>query len=196
MHSSTHAAVGAATALAVACAVVGDMDVTMKMSVLTAGATGGVLPDIDLKQSKAARWTRRIIAGCVTSFTVASVVQFRESGQLTPLVGARVFVGLVLFIALAIAGMKSPHREKTHSCVFLGLFVVAVSWLTTSQQIASAFCFGYLSHLIIDFPNKKGECLSWPLPNRYCLGLCKADGIVNKCLGAVGSIVSLILISM
>lgn len=195
MHSSTHAAVGAATALAVACAVVGDMDVTMKMSVLTAGATGGVLPDIDLKQSKAARWTRRIIAGCITSFTVASVVQFRESGQLTPLVGARVFAGLVLFIALAIAGMKSPHREKTHSCGFWGFFMLAV-WLITSQQIAIAFGFGYLSHLIIDLPNKKGECLLWPLPNRYCLGLCKADGIVNKCLGAVGSIVSLILISM
>lgn len=195
MHSSTHAAVGAATALAVACAVVGDMDVTMKMSVLTAGATGGVMADIDLKQSKAARWTKRIIAGCITSFTVASIVQFRESGNLTPLVGARVFVGLVLFIALAIAGMKSPHREKTHSWVFLGLFMIAV-WLITSQQIAIAFGFGYLSHLIIDFPNKKGECLLWPMPNRYCLGLCKADGIVNKCLGAIGSIVSLILISM
>lgn len=194
MNGSTHAAVGAATALVVACVTVGKLDAAAASNVAIAGMAGGVLADIDLKQSKAAQWTRRGITICVVMLFLVSLAQFMKSGRVTAVGSVRMIGGMALFICLAIAGMKAPHREKTHSFVFLCGFSVAVFCITDSLA-ATAFALGYFSHLVIDFPNKKGECLLWPLPKRFCLGLCGANGIVSKCLCFIGCVVCLMCIS-
>ena len=194
MTGTTHAVVGAATALTAACLVSGSLNAEAGASIAIAGMAGGVLADIDLKQSKAAQWTRRGIAICVVMLFLVSLAQFMKSGRVTPVGSARMIGGMALFICLAIVGMKAPHREKTHSFVFLCGFSVAVFCITDSLA-AAAFALGYFSHLVIDFPNKKGECLLWPLPKRFCLGLCGANGIVSKCLCFIGCVVCLVCTS-
>lgn len=180
MTGTTHAVVGAATALATACLVSGSLSVEAGTGIAVAGMAGGVLADIDVKQSKAATWTRYGIAICVIGLVVTIVTGSKVRFN------AATLGGLALFVALAIWGMQSPHREKTHSLVFAIGFSVAIY---LAGGYAWAFGLGYLSHLAIDFPNKKGECLLWPLPKRFCLGLCGANGIVSKCLCALGCVV-------
>lgn len=84
-------------------------------------------------------------------------------------------------------GGQSPHREKTHSFLFLAAFSVALACIV--GRLAAYFAIGYASHLFTDYFNKKGEQLLWPLSGRYSCGLCSADGLVNKALFWIGVVV-------
>ena len=103
-----------------------------------------------------------------------------------------VCIGLLVFI---IAGKRSSHRGITHSfvsCLFTTLCILAIG-----KAEGFMWAIGYLSHLMIDYPNNKGEELLWPKKDRYCLKLCKSDGLVNRILlwfGLVSVVTTLRLI--
>ena len=97
-----------------------------------------------------------------------------------PLLGACLFVlgfGAGLFV--------SGHRGFMHS-----LFAAAWFSLTLGafcRPLMLPFGIGFVSHLLLDLPNKKGMRLFFPLRARIALGLCTARGRVNTWLGLAGS---------
>lgn len=145
----------------------------------------------DSAQSRSVDSTsKRTLVGIAILGVLVSIISvFSGTKTISFGLGARTLIGMLLFVGLLVVGMKAPHREKTHSGVFCALFTVAVSFMTGSRDCAGVFCAGYTSHLIIDLFNKKGECLFWPWKRKTCLDLCSSDGIVNKCLGALGTAV-------
>lgn len=55
---------------------------------------------------------------------------------------------------------KFGHRTLTHSLLFTVLF--SAVWLPLSTSLALAFCWGILSHLLLDTFNVNGVPLLWP----------------------------------
>lgn len=88
-------------------------------------------------------------------------------------------LGLAILIGFSIFGGTQPHRGFTHSV--LALLIASFSAYLIFKNLALAFCIGYASHLLIDMVNKKGEQLLYPMPNRWCFNLCKANGLAALC---------------
>lgn len=99
-------------------------------------------------------------------------------------------------IAMALEMLRVTHRGPTHSLTIAALwFWLAASgahWYVTIGALQFSLypvllgaAAGYLSHIVIDFPNKEGEQLLWPLKGRFALYLIPADGIVNSILEVV-----------
>jgi len=74
------------------------------------------------------------------------------------------------------------HRGPTHSlllaAIFTGLFWLLVRHAWPVLYVA-AFAVGYLSHLALDWLNRKGQPWLWPLPAKFQspVGMA-ADGLV------------------
>lgn len=191
MTGGTHAAVGAATALTVASITNTAGDTEQKLMIACAGALAALLADIDLKQSKSAQYFKRTMAAFIVIGLVTVVVGVKYGVHYTTTKPLQFWIGAILSVVLCILGYRSPHREKTHSFAMCLAFSVAF-WLMEGS-ITLYFLIGYLSHLVIDFPNEKGECLLWPYKKRFCLKMCSSDGIVNSCLGAMGTLIIIAL---
>ena len=60
------------------------------------------------------------------------------------------------------------------------------------------FSAAMLSHILIDLLNRRNVRLLYPLKKGFCLGICSADGMVNRALflagAAVSAVVSLLLL--
>ncbi len=61
--------------------------------------------------------------------------------------------------------------------------------------LAPAFLIGYGTHIILDFFNKGGMCLFWPIRKRFCLGICSANKTANAVLETVGEILCDLLVA-
>lgn len=72
---------------------------------------------------------------------------------------------------------------NTHAAV-----ATAISFILKDYVLI--FVIGYLSHLVIDLLNNKGEQLFYPLPNRYCVELVPVSGKVNDVLFCGFSVVA------
>jgi len=87
-------------------------------------------------------------------------------------------IGAGIFIVLTIIGETSNHLDKTHSLLALLLFTLSVCII--DFDIGIAFAIGYVSHLFIDFFNKKDICLFYPLKKGFCLKICYADRLGDE----------------
>lgn len=189
MTGKTHAMVGAACATTMAC--IPSMSMPL-VSAMFCGALGGVLPDVDIKQSKAGKYAKRVaVWACIS---VLAFVAFMQRG-IAPAnllsghslrVCARVLVSIGMLVCLWLAGIQCGHRSVTHSLFALVWVMLASALLGT--EIALCVCIGYASHLAIDLLNKKGEQLLFPLEKRYCIGVCSANGKVDQILRLIGGI--------
>ena len=174
MDGKTHAALGAATALVTICPTKPE-DLIITAAV---GAFAGILSDIDT----GGKVTH--IVQIITIGFIATILFFVGQAALT---GSTVvdsinrsgiainLLGIAILIGFSIYGSTQPHRHFTHS--FAACTIASISAYLIFKGITAAFVIGYLSHLAVDFPNKKGEQLLWPLPNTWCLGLCTANGL-------------------
>jgi inner membrane protein len=78
------------------------------------------------------------------------------------------------------------HRGPTHSLLLAGAFT-GLFWLLVRHAwpiyYVAAFAVGYLSHLALDWLNKRGQPWLWPLPKRFQspVGMA-ADGLVANLL--------------
>ena len=178
MDGQTHAALGAATALVI----VRPAEPKTLIATAAVGAFAGILPDIDTG-GKVASIIHKITLAfiwivcffvCQAALTGSTVIEsIDDSGMAINMLGLAILIGFSIF------GDTQPHRGFTHSV--LALLISYFSTYLIFRNLALAFCIGYASHLFIDLFNKKGERLLWPLPYRWCLNLCKANGLAALC---------------
>lgn len=189
----THAVLGTAAALAVSA----PANVYELAAVIGVSAFSSLLPDLDVKSSRANKLLNTVVLvwGLVILGAVAldRLLHFGLNDILLSCSGGivkamRPFGAGALLLYFAVLPF-SGHRGFTHSIA--ALFISAAFACTyLSRPAAAAFAAGYAVHIFADLFNKKGEQLLFPAEKRYCLKLCKSDGIVSKSLFLLGSMVS------
>ena len=177
MMSKTHIAVGVAAGLAVAQTGLPESCV----AAIVGGSIGGIMADCDITPSRAhkdALVGRLIVvalaAAClaIDYHTGAGVCDY-----LLGHLGARLVVGIALFVVFTGIGAHTDHRTFTHSLLAMVAFCVAVQ--LACPPLLPYFAAGYASHLVLDVTNKQGIRLFWPLKPKISLGLCRAKGSAN-----------------
>lgn len=198
MEGNTHFTVGAGCAcVAVALGSTAIVDepittVTLGTAILF-GGFGGLAPDIDIKNSKGSKIASKVQMTICTAFlTLLIAYNFINKEQVTNYVTvfAKELAACLGLLAFIIAGKRSSHRGITHSFA-ASMFTTLCIWVF-SRTFAIMWFVGYLSHLLVDYLNTKGEQLFWPMPNRSCLKVCKANGPVNKFLFYFGAVITVV----
>lgn len=164
---------------------------------------GGLLPDVDLKDSTTDKLFDRLMTSLITIIVMYFLIKYFLGIDLYNEIKKidivfNYIISLVLFIIMGYLGSKTSHRSFTHS--FLGCFIYALilSYGFDNNTLIPFLC-GYLSHIVLDLFNKKGVALLYPCKFRLCLNLCESNGMVNKILFIIFSclvILLLILISI
>lgn len=174
MDGKTHAALGAATTLWIM-QPKSPVDLALTVGI---GAVAGILPDVDLQQSKASNLMRRVVLAAAALLVVLVGDSKRKGITLIQLLTGSAFVvqllGLAIILAFYFYGSKQPHRGFTHSAV--AELIAVLAFYLFDPSLAPCVIVGYTSHLVIDLFNTKGEQLLWPYDGRWCFGLCKANG--------------------
>ena len=183
----THFAVGTAAALLIC------QPGTVKEFLMGAGiaATGALISDIDVGTSESHKKADLIVNSCILGIAALTAAQFlgyinlehfKEVMLKSNMIHAA--VGFVILLALSAFGKECPHRGFMHSF----LACAAFSWCINKMMPAFStyFFIGFLSHLILDFLNKRGLQLFFPWDKRFCLKLCLADGMVDRMLCFAG----------
>ena len=98
----------------------------------------------------------------------------------------------VFFVFAIFVGSRTEHRSATHSLVALLLYSWLFYRMTGQNQRTTAWFFaGYASHLVLDFLNKKGEALLWPLlSKRFCMHLSRSESRLGDGIYRVSRIVA------
>lgn len=178
MMGNTHITVGIATA------VITTQPQTLNgcLTAVLGGAIGGLICDIDTKANQYGKDTllsRIIVIALATAILLSDrlmntgIWEYILSQSGTPL-----FTGTLLFAALFLGGLLSPHRTFMHSLPALALMDVALNMLY--PPIVPCFTVGFLSHIALDLLNKKPIRLLYPLPLKCCFKLFYSDGFANN----------------
>ena len=170
MLGRTHFFIGTAAALAV----LQPQTVPALVAGAGAAAIGGLISDIDVGTSQAHRDADKIITA-----TVAVAV-------LTILAEYKLLTGTAAFLLICAYGKQQPHRSFMHSFAALALLTACVDIIY--PDASAYFAVGFLSHLVLDFFNRKPEKLFWPWKKGFCLGFCSARGLVNRALLGCGMV--------
>jgi len=186
MTGKTHTAIGCATALGVASVALPSIQPMDIATILGAATVASTLPDVDVG---AARQTYKYAIYGIVASVIGFVYLSRVSS--TGITGTPLeLVGVLLFGAMTVFGAKQPHRGFTHSILATALFSISFYLIVRGLAIGSLATFGfvvsYAAHLGLDVLNTKGCQYLYPLPQRYCLKVCKANGPVNKALELTG----------
>ena len=173
--------------------------------IITCGfaSLGGLLPDVDLKDSTTDKLFDRLMTSLITIIAMNFFLKYFLDIDIYERIKELniVFnyaISLFIFIVMGYLGSKFSHRSFTHS--FLGCFIytLILSYGFDNNTLIPFLC-GYLSHIFLDLFNKKGVALLYPCKFRLCLNLCESNGMVNKILFIIFSclvILLLILISI
>lgn len=164
---------------------------------------GGLLPDVDLKDSTTDKLFDRLMTSLITIIVMYFLIRYFLGIDLYDEVKKidivfNYIISLFLFIIMGYLGSKSSHRSFTHS--FLGCFVYAfILSYGFDHNVLIPFLCGFISHIVLDLFNKKGVTLLYPCKSRFCFNLCESNGKTNKLLFIIFSFFSvffLILISI
>jgi len=196
MTGKTHMAVG----LAVSLSVLQPKNIKDVISISAVSIIGALAADVDIKTSKAGKFTKKIsnyIMALLMIFILViaadKLLNIGVNNTLFNKVGTdKVFfivMGALAILYFMIKVIQSSHRGFTHSFTALALSAAAASLFLNTLQ-AVAFTLSYLSHILIDLLNKKGCQLFYPLSSRYCFKVCKSNGIINDILFWVSCIIS------
>ena len=195
MLGKTHVAVGVSTSLAIT----HPNTISGVIAAVAGGAIGGWFCDIDLKKSDNEE-VDDVLQGLVLFSIVtffALFIDFRLGNGICEYIknnwGFLSFIGAVLFICGSIYALFfTTHRSFTHSILGLVFFTFSI-WLFC-KPLAVAFGIGYLSHIVIDLPNKTGMMLFFPIKKRFSFGMCDSDKEANRRLMQISTLASFILI--
>ena len=161
-------------------------------------ALGGVLPDVDLKDSTSDKLFDRLMTSLITIIIMSIIINYYFNINLYNIIkGYNNIFNYVLcisiFIIMSYLGSKTPHRSFTHS--LLGLFIYsAIISYSFSKEIVLIFSISFLSHILLDLFNMKGITLFYPLKNGFSLNICEVKGTVNRILFIVASILNLVVL--
>lgn len=132
-----------------------------------AAGIAAALPDMDIFDNRAENILEEIYmtAESVVMMAAFAIAAESKCGYMVA------YTGLYIYALLAYGTIRSPHRGLSHS--FLWAAISTWQFYRTVNDIYCAewFAIGILSHLIIDFANKKGMRLFWPTKKTYCLKL-------------------------
>ena len=164
---------------------------------------GGVLPDVDLKDSTSDKLFDRLMTSLITIIIMGIIINYYFNINLYNVIKGynniyNYILCISIFITMSYLGSKTSHRSFTHSLLGAFIYSSIISY-SFNDQIVLIFFISYLSHIILDLLNKKGIELLYPLKIRMSLNLCEVKGTVNKILfitTSILNIVVLILISL
>lgn len=179
MLGGTHFVFGMASALVIT----HPQTVPGIITAMTAGAIGGWIVDIDLKNRDIQRSEdaeRESIFDAIIDvlFILAFIaVDYLIGKGMCQYVidnwGVKVWGDLFGIAVLLLIGLNTKHRTFTHSFLATALFTGLVYLFCRPATIP--FFIGYASHLVADFFNKLGLQLFFPLKWRLCLKRCRSD---------------------
>lgn len=158
-----------------------------------AAAIGSVISDIDCSSSESSRRADKIIFAAETIVIgIAAVEAHWHIGLYQKLMSnssvSRIILACAAFLAICAYGKKTPHRSFMHSFLAGGLLSSSVAVFL--PMLVPYFGAAFLSHLILDLLNRKGEQLFYPYQKRFSLGICSASGLINKIFLLCGSVMS------
>lgn len=156
----------------------------------TAGALiGSVISDIDVGTSGSHRDANKMIAIMVSAVVAVGVADhvwnigiYSRLIQHTSLV--RIWLSIQAFLTICAIGMKSRHRTFMHS--FLAMILLTGCLWLFLPVAAGYFAVGFATHLLLDFFNKKGERLFFPVKKYFGIRVLSSSGLVNDVLFGVG----------
>lgn len=187
MLGRTHFFIGTAAALAVL------QPQTVPALVAGAGAAGigSMICDIDAGTSQAHREADKIITATTAIAVLTIFAEYKLNlGIYRRLTSnssiLRLLAGTAAFLLICAYGKSQPHRSFMHSLVAMAVLTACVDIIY--PDASAYFAIGFLSHLALDFLNRKPEKLFWPWKKGFCLGICSARGLVNRALLGCGMI--------
>ena len=199
MMSKTHITVGIAASLAI----MNPSTVGELLPAIIGGSVGGILCDIECKSRKGMRdaLTGRMIAFSIVlialclGFLTGYGIFTGTAGLIQDKGWFRFCFGAFDFLAACILGRLSRHRTFTHSFLFIALIALGLHCAVPSLCFPTVI--GMLSHLILDSLNKKPVPWLYPFfQPGFCLGLCRAQGLLNRILMWSGLVASILLVGM
>ena len=147
---------------------------------------GGILPDIDLKDSTTDKLFDRLMASLITVVVMYFLIKYFLNIDLYDEIKKIdiVFNYVISFCLLIVAGYlgsKTSHRSFTHSILGCLVYTFILSYGFEFNVLMPFLC-GFVSHIILDLFNKKGIALFYPCKGRFCFNLCESNGKTNKLL--------------
>lgn len=179
MLGKTHSLIGAAASTVI----MQPRDLKELVMCVTLGSIGGLIPDIDMRNSEADKHTKDLLTYAGATGIVAliyfflapdKIIKYLQHIDLTKL------VGLLIIILLLCIGMMCKHRGFTHSVEFALLIAFSVFMLTKSIVVPLGIFIGILSHDLADLLNKKKVLLVATIKYRKCFGICDADSKISS----------------
>lgn len=192
MSGDTHAAVGAASALLI------TRPTTLLEAAISIGfgMLGGLLIDIDTKQSKGAKLGRIIMIPFFCYVVVGLYLFVRWNKNylflVTSQLETKTLIAILMIGALYLYGYHTPHRKFTHSIEFIGM--TGILYYMAGFQFTLPLLVGKISHVLIDLLNKTSVRLSCIFQFDFCIGLVSSDGICNRILKVLAIIISVIIL--
>jgi inner membrane protein len=191
--SPTHITVGvAAAAVAVQAQTLEGV-----LAAVVGGSVGGLICDVDVRTGKLRRDTfvcRVVVAALAL---VALYVDWKYNAGIWDAITERAvpsqLAGVALFGATCVAGALAGHRSFAHSLLAIALWSAGLHLVC--EPLVVPFAAGALSHVALDLLNKKPVRLLFPVKHGFCLGLCRADGLVDKLLCAVGTLCAVVALA-
>lgn len=186
----THTSVGVAAALLI------NPPATIPMlgAAIAVSAVSGAISDIDEGHSKVKKSFDKLI-GLLFVLTLAiTIIDYCLNIKIIDFLFlndnvARSLCAVLMFALICFYGCGQPHRGFMHSFACCFMLTIVITLLFPSVCIY--FCIAFISHIVLDVLNKKGEQLFWPLKWRARLGVCSSDGAMNSILFAFGLIAAL-----
>lgn len=190
MTGKTHMAVGVGAATIM----LPSNDIKSILGGTALAVVGSLIVDIDTHKSKGFTFLKNLF-GCTIILAILGLIvknkfninifnYITQNKELT-----KIFPALVILLILIVLGAKSPHRSFTHSIIGFILFTIPIYMMT--GELFKWFAIGYVTHILTDILNKKEIKILYPIKKGITLGLCSADGTVDKFLfiGSIGIII-------
>lgn len=159
---------------------------------------GGLTPDVDLYQSKLGRKVTKFMVSIFSVLLLLLLLKQSFQFDLSAYLSVSDLLnsipqGPILFILLCSMGLNTKHRTFTHSILGGILFTLCIYLTFPSYWIY--FLIGYISHLALDFLNKEGMELLFPIGRKFSIPLFKSKNAYANTL-LVSTSVCLLLIHL
>ena len=182
MLGKTHAAVGAATCTLV----MQPYTMPQLMVCVTLGALGGIIPDVDIRNSDAEKHTKDLFSIFGISLITGLIYSFFRPDAVKDLVQGLDVIklfGIVGILVLLMIGLLCNHRHFTHSIEYTVLMGVALFLATRNLLLCEGIMLGMISHDLVDTLNFKKVHLSTLFKIEKCFNVCKADSKLATAIG-------------
>lgn len=159
---------------------------------------GGLLPDVDLKDSTTDKLFDRLMTSLITVVVMYFLIKYFLGIDLYDEVRKidivfNYIISACLLIVVGYLGSKTSHRSFTHSILGCFVYTFILSYGFDNNVLIPFLC-GFISHIILDLFNKKGVALFYPCKGRFCFNLCESNGKTNKLLFIIFSFMVILLL--